>query len=294
MKTKEGNLNTIGRFREIASLVYDDEIICSDKFLSLAEKNANLMYFKRDLVFRGGVWRGKRYPSLFKSPLLLDGKTLILGHSDKPTSAFLSKTILATKKVARIYGTNLQPVPQLSFSVPLGVTNFTEESDLHTLLGDVSHFVSADERSDHQDKFSLTVSASFTSKNNKRVRGQVLRVLSALPRKFKVSVELPDFSAEGRIRFLVNTRHSAFTVCPEGNGVDTHRLWETLYMGGIPIVTPNPLMNSLYSQLPVLVINKWSDLANSQLLEEKWHEINRTSWDSSILRQTYWSTAICQ
>lgn len=289
---KGDSLTTLGRFRDISQLVSEGEVISSDKFLSFAEKNESLVYFKRDLVFLGGMWRGRRNPSLINYPQTLDGKTLILGHSDKATPAFLSRTISKTKKVARIYGTNLEPVPGLSFSLPLGVTNFTNESKLHTIFGDVSHFISADKRVGFEEKFSLNLSASFTAKNNKRVRGKVLRVLSDLPSKFKVSVELPDFSAEGRIKFLESARRSTFTVCPEGNGVDTHRLWETLYMGGIPVVTPNPLMNSLYSRLPVLVVKNWSDLSKSNYLEERWHELNHKNWEPSLLKQSYWNTEV--
>ena len=29
---------------------------------------------------------------------------------------------------------------------------------------------------------------------------------------------------------------SNFVLCPEGNGIDTHRVWEALYSGSIPIV----------------------------------------------------------
>ena len=292
LSIEEDSLKTVGRFRNIRDLVHEDEVISSDKFLSLTEKHESLLYWKRDFLFKRGVWRGKQYPSLMNFPDSLVGKKLILGHSDRPTSALLSKVVFATKKVVKIFGTNIEPISQLSFSLPLGVTNFTEESKLHLLLGDVTHFLNADDRSGFEEDFSLSIYAGFTAKNNRRVRGEVLRVLSSLPSQFKVSVDLPEFSPGGRIKFLENTRRSSFTVCPEGNGVDTHRLWETLYMGGVPIVTPNPLMDSLYAQLPVLVIKKWSDLSDHKLLEEKWHEVCRTSWNSSLLRQSYWDSFV--
>jgi len=44
-----------------------------------------------------------------------------------------------------------------------------------------------------------------------------------------------------------------------GNGVDTHRLWETLYRGGIPIITRDSWQQSLsHLQLPILTIGEWS------------------------------------
>lgn len=36
-----------------------------------------------------------------------------------------------------------------------------------------------------------------------------------------------------------------FVLCPRGNGIDTHRFWETLYRGAIPIVLANNWSRSL-------------------------------------------------
>ena len=47
--------------------------------------------------------------------------------------------------------------------------------------------------------------------------------------------------------------------CPRGNGVDTHRLWETLYYGRFPLVTSDNWSRSLeYLKLPILFVNQWS------------------------------------
>ena len=61
----------------------------------------------------------------------------------------------------------------------------------------------------------------------------------------------------------------AFSICPYGNGVDTHRVWEDLILGCIPIVKSSPL-NSLYQGLPVVIVNDWSELTEANL--ERWYE----------------------
>ncbi len=59
-------------------------------------------------------------------------------------------------------------------------------------------------------------------------------------------------------------RHK-FIAVPRGNGVDTHRLWESLYRGSIPIVLENEWSRSLAELgLPVLLIQEWS---NDSLLD---------------------------
>ena len=56
-----------------------------------------------------------------------------------------------------------------------------------------------------------------------------------------------------------------FIACPEGNGIDTHRFWETLYMGRYPVVLHNRV-NDAFSDLPVLILNKWEDFEKEYLM----------------------------
>lgn len=59
-----------------------------------------------------------------------------------------------------------------------------------------------------------------------------------------------------------------FVACPEGNGIDTHRFWETLYRGSMPIVIDSPFIRNLQDLgVPMVVLNDWS-------------EIERITWNS--------------
>lgn len=53
-----------------------------------------------------------------------------------------------------------------------------------------------------------------------------------------------------------------FCICPEGNGVDTHRLWECWYLKIIPIVIRTDFIEILMEKikLPIIILNKWEDL----------------------------------
>jgi len=52
-----------------------------------------------------------------------------------------------------------------------------------------------------------------------------------------------------------------FCICPEGNGVDTHRLWEAIYLKTIPIVVKSEFTNILIkNNVPVVVLENWSEL----------------------------------
>jgi hypothetical protein len=51
-----------------------------------------------------------------------------------------------------------------------------------------------------------------------------------------------------------------WTLCPCGWGQDTHRLWEALYLGSIPVVVKSNL-SPLYVGLPVIQLDTWDDLS---------------------------------
>jgi hypothetical protein len=53
---------------------------------------------------------------------------------------------------------------------------------------------------------------------------------------------------------------SLFVLCPSGLGFDTYRLWETIMLGSIPIVESNKGFDRTYVNLPVLVVNNFTDL----------------------------------
>jgi hypothetical protein len=57
-----------------------------------------------------------------------------------------------------------------------------------------------------------------------------------------------------------------FCICPEGNGVDSHRLWECLYLKVIPIVIKSEFTNILLKlDIPLVVLDSWSNLDINKL-----------------------------
>ena len=97
---------------------------------------------------------------------------------------------------------------------------------------------------------------------------------------------------EGRKHYLQSVRNHTFVACPRGNGIDTHRLWETLYMGSIPIVKKD-LAHSDWLDLPVLWIDDWNQL-NEQYLREQEIVIRSREWNMEKLKVGYWIKKISQ
>ena len=55
-----------------------------------------------------------------------------------------------------------------------------------------------------------------------------------------------------------------FIMCPWGNGVDTHRVWETLYSGNIPVTKEHHTFSTSLG-LPVLFIHDYDDITLKKL-----------------------------
>lgn len=77
-----------------------------------------------------------------------------------------------------------------------------------------------------------------------------------------------------------------FIASPWGNGPDCIRTWEGLVLGCIPIVKRSP-MCSVYDDLPVLIVDKWSDLTE-QLLLETFHRFSTMTFMYEKLTLAYW------
>ena len=76
-----------------------------------------------------------------------------------------------------------------------------------------------------------------------------------------------------------------YVLCPPGNGVSTHRFWETLYLGSIPIV----LNHRIYRDytLPFIKLNRWEDLTNDILAK-----FDKNSYSYEMLDMEYWAELI--
>lgn len=59
----------------------------------------------------------------------------------------------------------------------------------------------------------------------------------------------------------------AAMICPRGNGLDTHRAWESLYLGRMTI-TKHSSLDEQWSNLPVLLLNDWKQLLNESVISE--------------------------
>ena len=68
-------------------------------------------------------------------------------------------------------------------------------------------------------------------------------------------------TSQKRVDFYRTLRRSEFAICPAGTGLDTHRVYECILFGVIPIVLSSPL-DSLYEQFPIWIVKDWLEVGD--------------------------------
>lgn len=109
--------------------------------------------------------------------------------------------------------------------VPIGIANAQwPHGDLDTVSAVMAEPAPAD------DEKPINVLGNFDVRTNFRVRARIAMDLMSI----NVPFVLPVLSYK---EYLREVKAAKFVVCPEGNGVCTHRLAETILMGSVPVVS---------------------------------------------------------
>ena len=65
-------------------------------------------------------------------------------------------------------------------------------------------------------------------------------------------------------KYMEEINKYRFVLCPRGAGTDTHRFWEVLLMGSIPVVEKNGLYD-LYNNFPCIIVNNFNEVTKELL-----------------------------
>ncbi len=119
----------------------------------------------------------------------------------------------------------------------------------------------------------------------------------AKPERAELDAYLQDkdfcYTVKNRMPFLEYMEQMAsfkFSLSPRGYGPDTYRTWEALLVGSIPIIKSSQL-DSLYADLPVLIIDDWQCITK-EFLEQKYLELTAKKWSLEKLFVEYWQRQI--
>ncbi|GAB4186401.1 MAG: hypothetical protein Tsb0015_04160 [Simkaniaceae bacterium] len=89
----------------------------------------------------------------------------------------------------------------------------------------------------------------------------------------------------------INTlKNSLFVISPEGCNIDCYRTWEALICGAYPVVQSSTI-DSLFEDLPVVIVNSWEEVTEEFLLLKK-EEFERSYFNLEKLKFDYWKKII--
>jgi hypothetical protein len=250
----------------------EEDIITQDGFLNFCNDN-NLCFIQVDYFYRGGpfIWRGVMHPTKVDD-------ICVIGHGDYPVVDGISS------KFKLVFCLNKVSTNPNTFGVPIGITSDCDDTPIHRIYGNKKIMVEVSNES--IDKTNL-VYLNFSINTHPQVRNYVFNKFHNEP-WVKVGVPVPTI--EGRKKYLQEIKSSKFVLCPRGNGIDTHRIWESLYMGSIPIVIYENA-HELFTDLPILFIKDWNEIT-TDFLNKKYEEITSRNWSFEKLKMGYWENFI--
>ena len=124
---------------------------------------------------------------------------------------------------------------------------------------------------------------NFRPETNPEARMPLWNSFGSLDWNKSVTRHAGNVSKEEYVSTLASHR---FALCPRGNGIDTHRMWESLYVGTIPVVERDSALES-FSDLPILFVDKLARL-DPCFLESKYQEMIEKSWNWEKLFLPWW------
>jgi hypothetical protein len=95
-----------------------------------------------------------------------------------------------------------------------------------------------------------------------------------------------DLVEPNKNKYLKNIKRFGFVLCPWGNGIDTHRFWETLYAGSIPVTKWHQTYKSA-ENLPVLFVDNYEDITED-LLRNYMDGLTLQNYNFEVLTKDYW------
>lgn len=126
---------------------------------------------------------------------------------------------------------------------------------------------------------------NFRPDTNRAVRAPIYAHFENLRGEDWVTFQRPSGHGDN-FSYLDALMSHRFVLCPPGFGVDTHRMWESLYAQAIPVVLKSPAMRA-FTDLPILFVDDYAELTLDRLQTEE-QRIRSRSWNLDALFLPYW------
>lgn len=200
---------------------------------------------------------------------------IIVHQTDLPFSKKEFKLI--PNNINKIFSINLDFDSSNLIPIPLGLSNSYSNKNL--LVEDFSNFKPVDFK-DKKDVLYI----NFSQNTNHLIRDNLYE-------KFKnynwTEIDKPNLDKDSYFRKI---NANKFILSPWGNGIDTHRIWESLYAKSIPVTKYHHTF-STSNNLPIIFVNEYSEIS-IEFLMSKEDELLRKKYKFDLLKNSYWKNEI--
>lgn len=267
MQGKEDTLNG-SNFSKIADFIYAEVFRDSDEKLVYVKYPLNInilqdndvIYCKTDYI----------YDLFHELENVKKDIKIITSQSDYEINENIFKK--KPKCIKKWFAINVNYEHRDLIPIPLGTgTSFPKE---HLLF---------DEIEDTNKEKENLLYINHRSETNFAERGKIYEKFRNNP---WCTIDEPTLQLE---QFKEKVKRHNYVLCPRGNGFDTHRMWECLYIGTIPVVRKHITHKNL-DDLPILFVENYEDINENLLLTSyetlisKKREKLKLSWWNKYIR----------
>jgi len=231
--------------------------------------NKSLELFEGAYVFCHTSFLEDLFYTLNKTPNL--PKINLITHQ---SDIEINKNIFIKKPtcIDKWFGVNINYNNDKLFSIPLGLGN--NFSNKNILKKDLEIF-----KEINLDK-EIKLYLNFNMNTNKKERANLYKSFQSK------SWAVVDKYLNNKNSYLENLNKYFFILCPWGKGFDTHRIWEALQLGSVPVVKNHNTFDYL-KDMPVLFIDEYEEIDES-LLKNFHNSMDNISYNLDKNNSSYW------
>jgi hypothetical protein len=221
-------------------LISDDFLDEEKPFLDISKK-PKIIFLKTDWI------------ELFKTKILpkIDYKFKLITHNADRSAPSGNLDLLEDSRLERWYSMNCDIEHTKLQPIPIGMAN---EKWAH---GDKSVLVNAVNKKIERNNL---VYCNYDVSTSPHKRLDVLKIL-----KGKGFVDI-DMQKRPYSEYLEKLKSYKYVISPPGNGIDCHRIWESIYLGVVPIVEKSTTLD-FFKDLPILFVDTYDNINEDMLIE---------------------------
>jgi hypothetical protein len=255
-----------------SSFLKKDDYIFGEKFENQFHTISNIFYCKTDYIWN----------FLHNAKNIDNNFVLITHNSDLSITQEMSDFIINLPNLKLWFGQNIDCKNNKINSLPIGLENpknWTKFSK-KDLLEEYAN-------KKHLPNRLLYANFSFLTNSNDRLKCfNKVKCFNFLTNKCMNNIIQDNYQ-----NWLEDVLDHHYILCPRGNGIDTHRFWETLYLGRIPVTLKNN-NTRFFEDLPALFIDDWEEITESFLTKKLEWFSNINNFNLDLLKNSYWKNNI--